>query len=487
MSLNGRALATTWPLYLNSDTRGLSPYWRKIEKSITDHLSSSFIINDRTGQVRRPKDMMFLDWACGPNGEPIFGSKNDYISKDYPETVREAISRLGVTTPSWEWVCDQLKDLYKKGLLHSKMQSAQWCSDLARVILKSVHCDDARYARDLKEIPLIPLSDGTWRPAPSKDDPIYFPVNRGVKIPPGLPLALVEEKASTCPFRKNLFRVLGVKDCDVPSIVERIIAYHTKSKSAKVHDIIAQLKYLYQMRKHLRPGDMDKIHLVCALPNLTSRKGTSTYADISSDGELQQLFSGYSDAWFLHEDYFVDLNPPERAVFVEWLHQAAGVALVPRFIEESFLGTRGLHADFKWLLANKGDQVLATLRQNWSIYGKIITGKARETLANHEFLCQSGSTAVLKNTRIPFGTLVERTKKYCKASYCDFIALPSGDPEDWKFLSNLGVDLDDGLSYYLWVLSQLGFLINEDTDKSKKLCWEIQSRAFSPSEKFIVK
>jgi hypothetical protein len=487
MSLSGQVLAKTWPLYLNSDTRGLSPYWRKIEKGIIERLSGTLTIKDQTGQVRRPKDLMFLDWACDPNGEPMFGSKNNYISKDYPETVREAISWLGVTTPTWDWVCDQLKDLYKKGLLHSKMRNAQWCSDLARVILKSVHRDDAKYARDLKDIPLIPLSDGTWRSALSKDNPIYFPASRGVNIPPGLPLSLVEANACTCPLRKNLFLVLGVKDCDVPSVVERIIAYHTKLKSAKVHEIIAQLKYLYQKKEHLRDGDMDKIYLVCAPPDLTLRKGTSIYADISSDGELQQLFSGCSDIWFLHKDYFKDLSPLERAEFAEWLHQAAGVALVPRFIEASFHGMAGMHADFKWLLANKSNQVLTTLRKHWNIYGKIITSRAKDTLANHEFLCQSGSTAVLKHTCIPFGTWVERTEKYCEASECDFIDLPSGDPEDWKFLSNLGIDLDDGLPYYLWVLSQLGFLINADAEKSKKLCWEIQSRAFSPFEKYVVK
>jgi hypothetical protein len=431
---------------------------------------------------------MFLDWACDSTGEPIFGSKDDYISKQYPTTVREAISWLGVTTPSWNWVCSELKGLKNKGLLHNKMQNAKWCSDIARVILESVHGDDTKYARDLKEIPLIPLSDSTWRSAPSKDEPIYFPASLGVKIPPGLPLPLVEEKAYACPLRKKLFRVLGVKDCDVPSVIERIIAYHTEMKSANVHEIIAQLKYLYQAREHLRPGDMDKIYLTCSPPKCGLSKGTSTYADISSDGELQQLFSGCSEIKFLHEDYFADLNPTEKAAFAEWLHQEAGVALVPRFIESSVRQRRsGLHADFKWLLANKSDRVLATLRQHWSIYGKIITNKARETLANCEFLCWSESTIVLKNTRLPFCTLVERTDEYCEASECNFIALSSGDPENWRFLSNLGVDMSDGLAYYLWVLSQTSFRFNDDVDKSKKLYREIQSRAFSPSEKYSVK
>jgi hypothetical protein len=94
-------------------------------KSIKEHLSSTFTIEDRTGCVRRPKDLMFLDWARDREGEPMFGSKSDYISQNYPDKVREAILWLGVTAPDWDWVCNKLKDLHKKKLLDSRMQSAK--------------------------------------------------------------------------------------------------------------------------------------------------------------------------------------------------------------------------------------------------------------------------------------------------------------------------------------------------------------------------
>jgi hypothetical protein len=427
---------------------------------------------------------MFLDWACDRKGEPMFGSKADYISKDYPDTVREAVSWLGVTAPDWNWVCDKLKVLHKKGLLASKMQSAEWCSDLAKVVLDSVKPNDASYARDLRGIPIIPLTDGTWRCAPSKDDPIFFPVSLGARIPPGLPLSLVQENASVCPMRKKLFRLLGVKDCDVPSVVERILAYHTKLRSALADEIIAQLKYLYKMREHLQYGDMEKIYFKCSPPTLHLQKGGSTYANISCDGKLQQLFSGCSEINFLHENYFVDLNLTERAALAEWLRQTAGVALAPRFIATS---SRELHADFKWLLDTKSDQVLATLRQHWSIYKDIITSKARDTLANHEFLCCSRSAVTLRKTRIPSWTLTHKAMAIGPVRKCHFLAIPSNNAEDWKFLSSLGVDMDDELNYYLWLLSQSGFQRHVYADGPKKLYLEIQSRAFSPSEKDKVK
>jgi hypothetical protein len=88
-------------------------------------------------------------------------------------------------------------------------------------------------------------------------------------------------------MRKKLFRHLGVKDCDAPSVIDRILAYHTKLTSARSDYIIAQLKYLYEMRDHLQDGDMEKIYFVSS-PHISQLlKDTSIYANISSGGELE--------------------------------------------------------------------------------------------------------------------------------------------------------------------------------------------------------
>lgn len=429
---------------------------------------------------------MFLDWTHDRNGKPMFGQMGDYVSHDYPESVRDALILLGVTAPDWKWLCDRLQELRNKDLLYFKIQSKEWCSDIAKVILEPQEPKgDSKYARDLRNISLIPLADGTWRCPPSEDDPIYFPASLGTIIPPGLQLSLVDEEACACPKRSKLFRLLGVKDCDVPNVVERILDYHAKSSSAMRDHLIAQLKYLYKMREHLRPGDMDKVYFAC-FASEHPQKGTSAYADTSVGGELQQLFSGYSGARFLDSDYFADLDPFERAEFAEWLSEKASVALAPRFISTY---SRGLHRDFEWLLANKSDQVLNILCQHWSLYKKCMTNTAKDTLAGHLFMCKSGDRAALRKTYIPFPNLLEKTEVFGYANDCHFLALPSGDPKDWKFLSSLGVGLDEGLDFYLWILNQIGFTFTRhtDIDKSKKLYLAIQSRAFTPTEELEVK
>lgn len=226
---NLEGLAKLWPLYLNGGASGLSTYWHQISSSINRHLSGAPVIKDRAGSFREPKNLMFLDRAHDRNGKPIFGELRDYVSSTYPDSVPDVLLSLGVKSPSWKWACEKIHGLYTSNFLRVKMQNKDWCSDLAKVLLKLQEPGgDGRYTISLGKIPLIPLADGTWRCSPSEKDPIYFPVTSGETIPPGLTFSLVHEDAYACPDRTRLFRELGVKDCDIPDIVRQILDYHTK-------------------------------------------------------------------------------------------------------------------------------------------------------------------------------------------------------------------------------------------------------------------
>jgi len=73
-------LVNWWPLYLNHNTSGLSAYWLNITENIKKHLSKALIIKDLDGNARKPKRLMFLNWAHDRDGKPIFGDTCDYIS-----------------------------------------------------------------------------------------------------------------------------------------------------------------------------------------------------------------------------------------------------------------------------------------------------------------------------------------------------------------------------------------------------------------------
>lgn len=459
-------------------------YWRNIAKDINEHLRRAYIVEDQTGMIRTPQSLMFMDWTHDRNGKPMFGQLRDYVSDDYPESVRWELMSLGITAPDWNWLCSKIQELHITQMLSTKMQSKEWCSDLARVILEPQEPrGDSKYARDLKGIPLIPMANGTWNCPPSADDPIYFPASSGTVIPPGLPLSLVDEEACTCPKRRKLFRLLGVKDCDVPNVVKQILDYHAKLTLAVPSHVIAQLEYLYKMRQHLRPGDMNKVYFACSAGEFLQR-GFAVYADFTVGGELKQLFSGYSDAYFLNDDYFIQLGPSERAELAEWLNDVASVALAPRLISST---SHGLHKDFEWLLSNRREQVLGILQQHWCLYKKCITSIAKKTLADHEFVCKSGDQVALRTTYLPFPRLLEKAQEFGDAEKCSFLVLPDDDPSDWTFLSDFDVGQDEGLDFYLWILNQPGFNREMDINRSKRLYLAIQSCAFSPIEELMVK
>ena len=210
-------------------------------------LKKAPIIETRCGTHRKPPELMFLRWAHDRYGKPIFGSDDGYVSPKYPLSVHYNLMSLGITLPSWKWVCTQLLTLKSAGTLHGVHRTDEWYSDLSKVILEAYpSLLDEGSLDEISDIPLIPIEDGTWRTIPSDSNPIYFPVSLGTNIPSGLSLNLVKKEACSCPHRIRLFRLLGVKDCEVNNIIERIIEHHKVLKTARKKDVVAHVRYLYQ-------------------------------------------------------------------------------------------------------------------------------------------------------------------------------------------------------------------------------------------------
>ncbi|KAF2187468.1 hypothetical protein K469DRAFT_772048 [Zopfia rhizophila CBS 207.26] len=392
-------LGKTWPLFLNERYCPPNRYWRKVEKDILDHLKKTAVLQTRAENYAKPTSLTFMDWAHDRNGDPIFGTGDDYISSSYPFFVRKALDLLGVTKPDSDWVVKRLRELHRDRCLHTGNRTMEWYSDLAKVLLI------VRQAQ--------PGTERQLETAPTASDPIYFPENLGVNIPPGLTLTIVQQAACECKHRKKLFKLLGVQDCDVKSIVERIINYHTKLDRAKPSDIIEQVKYLYHAREHLEPGDMEEIWFATE-NNGPFRRGVRIYPPVSADDELRDLFSGYKNAVFLHPGYLQGLVPSQESHLIEWLEDSANICKMPRLCSES----GGMHDDFLWLLENKIERILGVLRTNWSNYNPIMTDETGTSVGRAKKLYY--------NVQLKAGNTSH--KKKVRQTFCEeVIALPSGD------------------------------------------------------------
>lgn len=466
-------MGKTWPLFLNEISNASSQYWRKIKSEILQRLQETSIIQTQSGSYEYPSALTFMDWAHDRNGKLMFGSSTEYVSLAYPNSVRPYLALLGVNSPDWKWVSQKLQNLHQSRSLHGGNRTMEWYSDLAKVIFSPNEAGgNKRYAVEIGSIPLIPLADGEWSTAPTTSNPIYFPHSLGTTIPSGLPLTVVDRDACKCPHRMKLFKWLGVKDCDVKNVVERIVDYHTKFENAQIFDIIEQVKYLYQVKEHLRTDDMKKVYFAIQNGGYF-RKGLECYADDSTEAELCDLFSGYDNAFFLDSDYFQGLSHSKKRDFVKWLASSADVATRPRF--QSQFGS--LHDDFLWLLQNRSDHILGILYKHWNDYASYITDEIKNQLANHRVLCQSGDEVPLRQTFIPFSHLVEISQEFCGANSCPFVVLPDGQTREWMFLSQFDVGIAENLEFYLWILRQPRFKTTSDVEKAKKLYLEIQSWA----------
>ena len=337
--------------------------------------------------------------------------------------------------------------------------------------------DDNQY--ELKNVPLIPLVDGTWRCPPSIQEPIYFPASQGIMIPPGLDLSLVDAEACACPQKKELFRLLGVKDCDVSNVVERILDYHSNRNSAAPVTLIAQVKYLYRAREYLQHGDMMNVLFPTTNRKNTCIKGSSLYIDTSTSGELKQLFSRYREAYFADPRLFEGLDTLEKSSFVTWIETSANAASMPRIRS---LSSDSLHADFAWLLKNRPERILDILEDNWTIYHSCLTPQIVDVLSTTSFECRSGARIALRETYLPSPSLLERSEVYCDPKKCHFLEVPTETPSAWKFLRDLDVGVEEDLSFYLWLLKQPGYEENAEISKVKQLYIAIQSHGYDPAE-----
>lgn len=448
-----------------------------MEEDILDRLKKTAVLQTQAGSYAKPTSLMFMDWAHDRNGDPIFGTQDDYISLSYPPLVRKALDLLGVTGPDSDWIVHKLRGLHRDHCLHTGNRTMEWYSDLAKVLLKVGQAQPGtEYVNALRSIPLIPVEGSGWKTASTASDPIYFPESLGVNIPPGLALTRVPQAACECAHRKKLFRLLGVLDCDVKSIVERIIKHHIKFDSAGSSDIIEQVKYLYHAREYLKPGDMEKIwfapendHPLCL--------GKRVYPPVLASDQLRDLFSGYENVVFLHPGYLQGLDPPQGSHLIEWLEDSASVSKIPRLRSKS----GQIHSDFLWLLENKRERILGVLRTNWSNYKPMMTDKIKQKLAQHPFPCVSGECAPLQNTFLPLPQLMQKCQEVCGTPSCSFLALPDDQPDNWTILSQFGVGTKEDLDFYLWILRQPQFKTGTSVERAKKLYYGVQSMAKTSS------
>jgi hypothetical protein len=149
----------------------------------------------------------------------------------------------------------------------------------------------------------------------------------------------VEKSVSENAGRHELFKRLGVKNCDAQDVVNTIAETHLKVKVTNPHSnctaavLVSHAVYIYHTRKHTIkprvPSNETFIYLVNEDRGLMC--GRFLYLDRSSVPEALYIRSTPGESCqFLHPLYLQSISPKERQEFISWLVEVADVATVLR-------------------------------------------------------------------------------------------------------------------------------------------------------------
>jgi hypothetical protein len=441
-----------------------------------------------------------MDWAHNRNSKPLFGRPRDFLSTSYPAAVEKHLARLGVKTPNAHWLGKQLSQLHEDGRLHDDFRDRFWHEDLARAILNAIRnkmhdLTKSEVRRALRNIPIIPMPDGSWRcPPATNSDNVYFPTIHDVSVPNDVEVPMVDPSATNSPSRKELFGILGVRDCEEQDIVNRIIRLHRKLNRSKLVSATAladHIRYLFEVWENVSDDyDIDDLRsdIWFNVGGSEIRRGDEVYVIDPSDFEtvpekyrLKSVFANYPGAHYLDQAYADKIVEDEQQEFANWLMTMFEIENIPRL-------RRGkkLHPDFQWLIQHRNDHVLGILKTHWGFYHDMINEDAASKIGKLSVLCRSPENqeyeeyVELESTFAPSEELVEECEAITGSANCAFLVLPDTQESDvskWRFLRKFGVGFKKSLHFYLWILSQEGFRDCQSEEVAKRLYSEIQSCA----------
>jgi hypothetical protein len=388
--------------------------------------------------------------------------------------------RLGVKSPDLGWLESELRQLHSTGRLHDADHGHLWHEDLTNAILSTFKDLEQRRVREaLKNVPLIPMQDGSWRCESGCDsDAIFFPTTQDVSVPNDVEIPMVFPEAATSQGRKKLFRLLGVKYCGLKDIVGRIRLFHRTFKSASVENLVSHVRYLYDVRELIELGylgddiwfGVDRGDSLCRGPKIYFAE-SSPSSSVPPTSQLRSVFEDYTGAKYLHQYYSDEFIREERGNFIGWLKECFGIESIPRLCHYE-----SLHPDFRWLL-DRQQRALEVLSTHWAQYKKTMTPGTEKEIRQFKFLCVAPDYSEYIELQEAFAASKELTE-ICRtitgSVNCAFLSLPSNDFNEWRFLSAFNVGFHESLRFYLWLLRQKGFLDQRSREMARTIYTKLE-------------
>jgi hypothetical protein len=439
------------------------------------------------------------------NGDPllkdlsnIFSRESAHISEHYSSDLDYPIMRaMGTRTFSLsDFLARLTQDL---NAVDSRMQNNSddvWHTKVADLLIKATKV--AHQKECIQKLKIIPLQNGRWAPAWRAS--VFLPSSGDVKIPEGLPLSLVNEKALLNSSRETLFSELGIREC-APSRIFPLIEQRYSSNGRLTMAVCRQdIKFLFWHNAELPNTGYSIIVLANNGKGYTNsfiRRPSSvnwlycpesedTYAMFNLQGSLMpsELKDHVS---YLQNGYYETLNEcgvRNNLSGKDWLRSQLAIKETPQLRRKSVRGAAPqLSAEVEYIAIHEPQRLLGVLHANWIDYHQLDGWdrffKSIEVPILHSSVCKA-----LESTYLPLPRLKTIVSELNLENSFGFLAEIDGisniEEIKWGFLEKFGVGVREDVSFWIELLDQA----RSKEDLQKEVIFKIYSRlqTFSGAE-----
>ncbi|KAF5723298.1 hypothetical protein FMUND_1932 [Fusarium mundagurra] len=462
---DGEGLCYKWPKYLPR-YHGTSGFWYGLHENMMNALRDTPLLRSRAGgTLRKPTDLYYVPEKYRFENGTVFdlpSLSRSHLSFEY-DSVKPELSLIGVKTLNindlWRELSQWINEVGVDGL---KAQSVEWHQKVS-----SIFCDQQKLREKLRDLPIVPLRDGSWVRA--RQDRVFFTSTHTQEhVPTGIELSLVDKSVSQDSERRRFLSFLGIREYNPAQVCELIIKLHHDLPPGPCRtemDLVTDALYLFDHQSCIN-YEVPDIHFVAieggkTVQTVRTRKRHLYLVDPGVKPGLitKYQYNASSPLVVLSDKYEAELckeRPRQEAeLFRRWL-------LRSRYREFStipaLLYNNELSAEWHFLRRHDVMDLLQAMRLQWDRKGMlspiIIKAAAELQVPGSDGHCR------------PLGRLaIPTTELKQKCPHLDFVSLPS--PEcNWGFLSGLGVLTTCNTTATLRELQKLAQLQVDEVDKN---------------------
>ena len=460
----------SWPYYVPGPET--HPFFQEAGISILNELKETVVLESCAHIMARPSQLTYVDqkkFADG-NGQPFTLSESTasrYLSADYQMWAVDSLcSLLGVRNLSNEQFLEDLNWLISSESEAFRARSNLWHSQLARALVPLEA--DSKHRSILRELCIIPLSDGQWTSADTKPAFYSRDLDQAISIASDITVPLIDRVVSKDRDRRRLFERLGVKSVETSKLCEYISKIHTSPDFDPVRCtrsmLISHARCLYRER-------WSPVDLWFATSNDQRRKGSQLYIPAEKDSPTSRIFDQLPEIFpMVHEDYLTSSYREEN--WTTYLVQTFDLFRMPRLVTASIDTAKTafrLSDEFKIMFQKcSTSDILHLLHDNWRSYSSWLEPDASEQQDPKSSASRDELVKDISNTLVKTGAGLSRLQETLLPKLDDRmehdisdISVPileindTNDERHRQRLRFFGVIVNNNVHYYITCLKSI--------------------------------